>query len=592
MERSNMELYTQLDALKREIRLAVLVPGPKPAPIECKLIMIDLAFTTEYFHEALSYMWGRPSMQKEIILNNHPILVRENLWLALHHFRSPTEERVIWIDAICINHGDISERNHQVGMMREIYSCATMVHVWLGAESRRSREAFTFLRRIKNNGGFIEFHLDADSVQYGREAEWEVFSEMCNFEYWTRVWVVQEIILAERITIHCGEDSIDWDTFSAVRHQFANASEYQYPMGIPKSIVDLTQSLAGKIDVQREARRTQPETCRLIQLLEACEDSVSHDPRDRIYGLLGVASDVSEQDFPIDYQISLSKLHASVFDFYRRQHPEEKSRLVRFSQFVQRLFGGQCDLASQDAIRDAPFVAELSNPMPLQVPVFQLSRIIKIRTFKSYKIELPTGEIALRLDSKPYWRMPGGGGWVKSDVETGITLAKIFKGIKKLSMDTTEDPWERLARRTVPVNSDTAWAQCAVPAIGNNLQPLLGRATGEDGDEIAERIAFEFRNGYAWGVAAGNVRVGDEVCQFFGCDVTVVLRRIGLKYILLSTAVINPLWNGLSEMFEVVSFSDTSSATFQYGAYKSLWTKDKQLTLNLDIPTLQLISRW
>jgi hypothetical protein len=264
MEQSNMEPYTRLDALTREIRLAILVPGPKSAPIECRLVTIDLAFTTEYFHEALSYMWGSPSMQKEIILNSHPILVRENLWLALHHLRSPTEERVIWIDAICINQGDISERNHQVGMMREIYSCATMVHVWLGAESMRSREAFTFLRRIKNNGGFIEFHLDADSVQYGREAEWEAFSEMCNFEYWTRVWVVQEIILAERITIHCGEDSIDWDTFSAVRHQLTNASEYQYPMGIPESIVDLTQSLAGKIDVQREARRTQPETCRLI----------------------------------------------------------------------------------------------------------------------------------------------------------------------------------------------------------------------------------------------------------------------------------------------------------------------------------------
>jgi hypothetical protein len=175
-------------------------------------------------------------------------------------------------------------------------------------------------------------------------------------------------------------------------------------------------------------------------------------------------------------------------------------------------------------------------------------------------------------------------------------LAKIFKGIKKLSMDTVEDPWERLARRTVRVNSDTAWA---VPAIGNNAQPVLG-ATEADGDEIAERIAFVFDDGFsdqpylvgAWGVAAGNVRKGDQVCQFFGCDVTVVVRWNGLKYILLSTAVVNPLRNSLLDNFEVVPFSDTSSVTFQYGAYKRSWSMHKQLMFNLDMATLQLISRW
>jgi hypothetical protein len=85
-----------------------------------------------------------------------------------------------------------------------------------------------------------------------REAEWEAFSEMCSFEYWTRVWVVQEIILAERITIHCGEDGLDWDTFSAARHQLANA--YHYLMDIPKAASSFLRASLEKIDLQRETK--------------------------------------------------------------------------------------------------------------------------------------------------------------------------------------------------------------------------------------------------------------------------------------------------------------------------------------------------
>jgi hypothetical protein len=69
MERSNMNIYTRLNALTHEIRPAVLVPGPESPPMECKLITIDLLFAIEYCHEALSYMWGDPRMQKEIILH-------------------------------------------------------------------------------------------------------------------------------------------------------------------------------------------------------------------------------------------------------------------------------------------------------------------------------------------------------------------------------------------------------------------------------------------------------------------------------------------------------------------------------------------
>jgi hypothetical protein len=37
----------------------------------------------------------------------------------------------LWIDAICINQADLDERKQQVQLMRDVYSGASRVVVWL-----------------------------------------------------------------------------------------------------------------------------------------------------------------------------------------------------------------------------------------------------------------------------------------------------------------------------------------------------------------------------------------------------------------------------------------------------------------------------
>jgi len=56
----------------------------------------------------------------------------------------------MWIDAICINQNDISERNNQVRQMGAIYSQASQVVVWLGEETGDSGRAIAFLEKIGN----------------------------------------------------------------------------------------------------------------------------------------------------------------------------------------------------------------------------------------------------------------------------------------------------------------------------------------------------------------------------------------------------------------------------------------------------------
>ncbi|KAH7213726.1 heterokaryon incompatibility protein-domain-containing protein [Fusarium oxysporum] len=132
--------YRQLEPSLSQIRLLHLLPlrtkdHQSSAPwyqcvsLECTFETVHLASAPPY--EALSYTWGEEAASVRILLNGKEFLVRRNLAFALAALRI-SEPRVLWVDALCINQQDTTERNHQVGMMGGIFRRAERVLVWLG----------------------------------------------------------------------------------------------------------------------------------------------------------------------------------------------------------------------------------------------------------------------------------------------------------------------------------------------------------------------------------------------------------------------------------------------------------------------------
>lgn len=60
-------------------------------------------------YEALSYVWGKEKSTDKIRVDGYPFTVTENLYQALSNLRRSGEDRVLWVDAICIN-----QSNHWV----------------------------------------------------------------------------------------------------------------------------------------------------------------------------------------------------------------------------------------------------------------------------------------------------------------------------------------------------------------------------------------------------------------------------------------------------------------------------------------------
>ena len=145
------DLYSPLP--EGSMRLLRLMPQTNhDAPIRCNLVDCVLPDSDEHasLYDAVSYTWGPPEKTRSIYLDTHSLAVTAQVYMALSHLRSRLFERVIWIDAICINQEDDEEKGLQVELMAKIYARASRVLVWLGEAAADSDDALKEILRAAN----------------------------------------------------------------------------------------------------------------------------------------------------------------------------------------------------------------------------------------------------------------------------------------------------------------------------------------------------------------------------------------------------------------------------------------------------------
>ena len=324
-----------LNAQTPSFRLLTLHPDPPSTPITCTLTNHLLSPSSPPPYEALSYEWGDPPTIHTITVNNTPVPVTDNLFHALSHLRPPPTgtPRTLWIDAICINQDDLSERNHQVQQMTMVYSRAEQVVAWLGLPDGDTDAAFGFLRESfefspRNRAGLMD------------DPRWEAVGNFCRRSYWGRVWIVQEICLAKRLVVVCGEMMVPWKYISELR----TARRHVWPQYLARGEREFLRSTPAAIDRQREAHRKGG--CVLWVLLEAFQESLCREVHDRVYGFIGLSSDCGGRGIVVDYGKSVGEVYEDVMRFYDGRFNGEASagpprgpQLVSLSEFLHRLLG-------------------------------------------------------------------------------------------------------------------------------------------------------------------------------------------------------------------------------------------------------------
>lgn len=268
--------YADLVYSEAQIRLLTLYPASdRGAAIECSLAITTLPVLSGSY-EALSYVWGDQSTKHQIMVDEYAMDITLNLYNALCYLRHDTRLRTLWVDAICINQADHKEKNHQVMRMRDIYSNASRVLIWLGESDDDIDAAFEYLRLPKE----IKESVDQDKPIGG-------LRKIYGRPWWTRMWVIQELIaaIADPLVI-CGNKSIDWTPVCDTLTSSAVEGLFNLTGRTDKVVADPISSI-----ILFSQKRHGSQVMTLDDLLHGTRSHDASDPRDHVYALLGIVSD-------------------------------------------------------------------------------------------------------------------------------------------------------------------------------------------------------------------------------------------------------------------------------------------------------------
>jgi len=330
-------IYQQLDTSRHEIRLLTLHPTTDESEqIHCSLSHAELQSkngSASPIYEALSYVWGEPVFSEPILLNDQEFLITPSLKYALSYLRYKTEPRVLWVDAVCINQSNIEERNQQVALMREIYSRCERDIAWIdpmiGRRFTSSQLAHPTLRHdieedikegmelmqnisAKNSKTLKDLQNMEESdgylLNYGPQQQLRAVIDTPTI--WKRLWVMQELSLAPRLTLVCKDAELDWDCLSALLKD----EPYFDAFHMYRSH-SLNHPLWGEIfvtvklieDQRRLFREAGQVHSGLMDVLSRFREMGSTDPRDKIFGLLGLVTE--DHGINIDYTKSVTELY-------------------------------------------------------------------------------------------------------------------------------------------------------------------------------------------------------------------------------------------------------------------------------------------
>jgi len=336
-------------------RLVRVLSGPTDEVVHYETRIVPVSERNEY--TAVSYAWGPPIAEHAIMLDGRRHMLPNNLWHFLVTWRSrsdstghvpydsdddnevfhandlsmwkqfrqlppgleegqrkqeaqsrldslETSSDWLWVDALCIDQTNRQERMHQVRVMSRIFEGADGVLIWLGLANKEVddlRDWWIY--------GFPE------SIARGRQLNLVPGVQgLCERPYWRRLWVVQELKPARKITLACGPHKLDWELFVTILYEAA--------MGIRGDTPSSRKSRLLTLDVAKRNTPIYGKLSSATKMIDLCSGATPsllwlllqltsnlnyYDPRDKVYSLLSLATTGCE-GIDADYELPLPRL--------------------------------------------------------------------------------------------------------------------------------------------------------------------------------------------------------------------------------------------------------------------------------------------
>ena len=334
---------------------------------------------------AVSYEWGAPGILHDIFIDDEVFKIRTNLLGCLTELCCrPQGSGAVFIDAICIDQSNKTERIAQVKSMGKIFQHAEEVFAWIGPETPVARGMLSFANWFDEQKSLFKPGIscrpseDVDGIRsasgpcftctthspYRSEQAWrechlssgdwicsqpdrnwgwrQNLSYQCleciaetfhKHSYWTRAWMVQEIGQARNLSVNCGQLTVSWERLEVAIIEL-----------IPQGLISRGNEFGGKGIYDYVGLRRFLALERGFPVDEGLSTPVAYtaqrncaDHRDRIYGIIGLLKDFRE--FDVNYDHSGLEVLLRAFMFNTRFplpefHVEQAGEIAIFAEVL------------------------------------------------------------------------------------------------------------------------------------------------------------------------------------------------------------------------------------------------------------------
>lgn len=301
----------------------------------------DLTTDGQPMFAALSYVCGDQTPVEHISCESEVVGISHNVYQALSALRFGDRPRLIWVDCLCIDQNNEIERNRQVGLLHKIYAQAHVVS-WLGNGNNADIQSLSFylhlvarlwtrMVRKPEHKDKCRYEILASAAvvelksyihNHGHESfqtfTRDMHSQVFEAEYFSRLWTIQEIILAKTNTCQLGTAIIPLAVVNAATQVI------QYWRDILPSLNPRQRFLLGTTDALN--LYLEPAIHRKWRLRDLKSDMNTvmqtswkkcPDPRDHVYGLTSLFRNPDE--YPVDYSLSVPEVFADFVAHCLRQ---------------------------------------------------------------------------------------------------------------------------------------------------------------------------------------------------------------------------------------------------------------------------------
>jgi hypothetical protein len=304
------------------MRLLYLLPGTGGNRLQAVIHHIACNYAGTY--QALSYVWGADIRDKELVTPNGVLPITTSLYKALLALRQKDQAVMLWVDAVCINQADNKEKAQQIRLMPEIFQACECMYAFLSEGNPDIDQVLKMLmqvqagsnrekqQRLKGQGMIAKEPSEEMSAWERNHLPplsspiWSSVKALFELPYFRRAWIIQEVVAAPNVKLVCGKWLLDWkDLYAALEIVDRRVQIAEYDEGV--SDIRSSWEPFTKLAIQREWEARQHRWS-LLMLLEHFRYAESTLSRDRLFALVGLASDGNEAEFEPDYDSSFQDI--------------------------------------------------------------------------------------------------------------------------------------------------------------------------------------------------------------------------------------------------------------------------------------------